>query len=651
MEGAMNVNVGILGHVGGREVRPSRSTMLDVNSTSGITLDLGFSSFLLPLHDDASSDAAQITLVDCPGHASLIKTVIGGAHIIDMALLVIDVVKGIQMQTIESMVLAELSTPHVLVVLNKVDLLPDATRPAQIAAMTKTIRDFLSTSPTLHAVPIVPVSSGDADGTRPPLGMPALLAAMRSNLHVPARSADGPLVYAVDHCFPLRGKGTVLTGTVLSGQLRVNDTIALPMLGVEKKVKSLQMFHASVDKAIQGDRVAIRVHGLDASAMERGLAITPHSLSFSSNLVLRVHQIRFFSLPCASGTKVHVTVGHTTVMAKATYFYHKTHVASTSTSTTASTSPPPPTFDPSVEYSYLAVLDPLTCSDQAEISTPRVVFVLLQLDREVLCPPRSHVVCSRLDTDVNKHVCRIAFHGLVDAAIENVATSIRIGKVKERRGGVDKTLDDPTVVIVKDLFRKETNWDVFRGLRVQNVRTKCVGQLDGPFGKAGKVRAVFPKDDVAVPGDVVVLRFTKILFQDKHDRSLGQSPTIYNDQEGSATTFNEDKGLTGGNKSEGGSTSAALLASVECEKKCRTGLVERLKGETAANGSNPSVIAAGLFATAEEAVEFIGAQVATDAAEVGYVEALFGKAGKVRVVFPDGGTLAKVGQTLRLFEK
>ncbi|RQM31429.1 hypothetical protein B5M09_001272 [Aphanomyces astaci] len=629
--------------------------MLGVNSTSGITLDLGFSSFLLPLHDDvASSDAAQITLVDCPGHASLIKTVIGGAHIIDMALLVIDVVKGIQMQTIESMVLAELSTPHVLVVLNKVDLLPDATRPAQIAAMTKTIRDFLSTSPTLHAAPIVPVSSGDADGTRPPLGMPALLAAMRSNLHVPARSADGPLVYAVDHCFPLRGKGTVLTGTVLSGQLRVNDTIALPMLGVEKKVKSLQMFHASVDKAIQGDRVAIRVHGLDASAMERGLAITPHSLSFSSNLVLRVHQIRFFSLPCASGTKVHVTVGHTTVMAKATYFYHKAHVASTistSTSTTASTSPPPPTFDPSVEYSYLAVLDPLTSSDQAEISTPRVVFVLLQLDREVLCPPRSHVVCSRLDTDVNKHVCRIAFHGRVDAVIENVATSIRIGKVKERRGGVDKTLDDPTVVIVKDLFRKETNWDVFRGLRVQNVRTKRVGQLDGPFGKAGKVRAVFPNDDVAVPGDVVVLRFTKILFQDKHDRSLGQSPTIYNDQGGSATTFKEAKGLTGGNKSEGGSTSAALLASVECEKKCRTGLVERLKGETAANGSNPSVIAAGLFATAEEAAEFIGAQVATDAAEVGYVEALFGKAGKIRVVFPDGGTLAKVGQTLRLFEK
>ncbi|RHZ34106.1 hypothetical protein DYB26_012043 [Aphanomyces astaci] len=384
--------------------------------------------------------------------------------------------------------------------------------------------------------------------------------------------------------------------------------------------------------------------------MERGLAITPHSLSFSSNLVLRVHQIRFFSLPCASGTKVHVTVGHTTVMAKATYFYHKAHVASTTTSTTASTSPPQ-TFDPSVEYSYLAVLDPLTCSDQAEISTPRVVFVLLQLDREVLCPPRSHVVCSRLDTDVNKHVCRIAFHGRVDAVIENVATSVRIGKVKERRGVVDKTLDDPAVVIIKEIFRKETNWDVFRGLRVQNVRTKRVGQLDGPFGKAGKVRAVFPNDDVAVPGDVVVLRFTKILFQDKHDRSLGQSPTIYNDQEGSATTFKEDKGSTGGNKSEGGSTSAALLASVECEKKCRTGLVERLKGETATNGSNPSVIAAGLFATAEEAAEFIGAQVATDAAEVGYVEALFGKAGKVRVVFPDGGTFAKVGQTLRLFEK
>ncbi|RHY29671.1 hypothetical protein DYB32_004968, partial [Aphanomyces invadans] len=576
--------------------------------------------------------AAQITLVDCPGHASLIKTVIGGAHIIDMAVLVIDVVKGIQMQTIESMVLAELSTPHVLVVLNKIDLLPVETQSAQITAMTKTIREFLSASPTLHAAPIIAVAAGDADGTRAPRGMSDLLAAMRSHLHVPTRSADGPLVFAVDHCFPLRGKGTVLTGTV-------NDTIALPMLGVEKKVKSLQMFHASVDSAIQGDRVAIRVHGLDSSTMERGLAITPHSLTFSSNLVLPVHQIRFFSLPCPSGSKLHVTVGHTTVMAKATFFYNKMHCASDN-----------PPFDPAIEYSYLPVLDPLSGSAASEGNSPHLapsaVLVLLQLDRPVLCPPHSHVVCSRLDTDVNRQVCRIAFHGRVDATIEDVAASIRIGKVKERRGVVDKSLDDPSVVIVRDLFRKETNWDVFRHLRVQNTRTKAVGHLDGPFGKAGKCRAIFAATD-AVAGDVVVLRFTKTLFQDKaHHLRLRQNPAIYDDP---TTATPRAEALNSDVRAK--QVVEPLLETFECEKKCRTGLVERLKGETAPNGANPSVIAAGLFATAEEAAEFVGAEVATDAAEIGHVEALFGKAGKVRVVFPCGGTMAKVGDIVRLFEK
>eukprot|EP00435_Cladocopium_sp_Y103_P017785 s2472_g4.t1 len=93
----------------------------------GITLDLGFSSFSTdaPEHIQAAGyDAIQWCLVDCPGHASLIRTVIGGAQIIDLCALVIDVNKGIQTQTAECMVVAEILANQLVVILNKIDMLP-----------------------------------------------------------------------------------------------------------------------------------------------------------------------------------------------------------------------------------------------------------------------------------------------------------------------------------------------------------------------------------------------------------------------------------------------------------------------------------------------------------------------------------------------
>ena len=139
----LNINIGVLGHVdsGKTSLVKTLSTLLstaslDKSSQSrqrGITLDLGFSAFLLPLPDqfreneeynyEEDYDYIQITLVDCPGHASLIRTIIGGAQIIDMILLVVDSTKGIQTQTKECLVIAEMTTRDLIVVLNKIDLL------------------------------------------------------------------------------------------------------------------------------------------------------------------------------------------------------------------------------------------------------------------------------------------------------------------------------------------------------------------------------------------------------------------------------------------------------------------------------------------------------------------------------------------------
>ena len=138
----LNFNVGVLGHVdsGKTSLAKALSTVsstasFDKNPQSqerGITLDLGFSSFRvsedLPEALRADYDEIQYTLVDCPGHASLIRTIIGGAQIIDMMILVVDVTKGIQTQTAECLVIGEITCSKMLVVLNKLDLVPADSR-------------------------------------------------------------------------------------------------------------------------------------------------------------------------------------------------------------------------------------------------------------------------------------------------------------------------------------------------------------------------------------------------------------------------------------------------------------------------------------------------------------------------------------------
>ena len=145
----LNINVGILGHVDSGKTSLSRA-LSTVGSTAcfdkhpqskerGITLDLGFSSFMTELPEQLSGQldcgAMQITLVDCPGHASLIRTIIGGAQIIDLMILVIDVNKGIQTQTAECLVIGEITNDKMIIVLNKIDMMPEAGRAEKLAKL------------------------------------------------------------------------------------------------------------------------------------------------------------------------------------------------------------------------------------------------------------------------------------------------------------------------------------------------------------------------------------------------------------------------------------------------------------------------------------------------------------------------------------
>ena len=333
--GVLNINVGIMGHVDSGKTSLARALSTTVSTAGldkhpqsqerGITLDLGFSSFQVPLPDHIREAAQQyqqlqFTLVDCPGHASLIRTIIGGAQIIDLMMLVIDVTKGVQTQTAECLVVGEILMNHLIVVLNKTDMIPPDERDAKIAK-TKTGLAKVFAGTKFKDPVMIPVSATGGSADPPaPVGLTELIDALRAAVYLPPRNPDGALLLSVDHCFPIKGKGTVLTGTVLRGTIKVNDDIELPEFKVTKKVKSMQMFRKSVSKASQGDRVAALVTQLDADKIERAIVCAPGSIPTFSAAVIRVERVRFFKGACPSKRKFHMTVGHTTVMATANFF-------------------------------------------------------------------------------------------------------------------------------------------------------------------------------------------------------------------------------------------------------------------------------------------------------------------------------------------
>jgi selenocysteine-specific elongation factor len=246
----------------------------------GITLDLGFSAFTMTIPPQLLEaagdqyDCLQFTLVDCPGHASLIKTIIGGAQIIDMIVLVIDINKGIQTQTAECIVIGEITTEKIIIVLNKVDMIPAEDREERIEKMKSKLRKVFSSTKFADPVfvltsaavggekvaSVVAFSSGkDKDASLTSVaqatedsingggsvgagkakkgskaaaaaltrvetrGVDALIDVIRSSITMPRRNYQGPFYFAIDHCFPIKGQGTVVTGTVLSGSVKVQE--------------------------------------------------------------------------------------------------------------------------------------------------------------------------------------------------------------------------------------------------------------------------------------------------------------------------------------------------------------------------------------------------------------------------------------------
>jgi elongation factor Tu len=299
-----HVNVGTIGHVDhGKTTLTAAITM--ALSRKGLSAIRTFDSIdnapeerergitIATAHVEYSTANRHYAHVDCPGHADYVKNMITGAAQMDGAILVVAATDGPMPQTREHILLArQVGVPRIVVFLNKVDMVDD---PELIELVEEELRDLL----TKYEFPgsEIPIIKGSAlqaleAGANPATSMDdprfnciwQLMDAVDSYIPIPQRSVDKPFLMPVEDVFSITGRGTVATGRVERGQVKLAEEVELIGLGVHKKtvVTGIEMLRKELDSAMAGDNAGILLRGVDKKEIERGMvlaktgSITPH---------------------------------------------------------------------------------------------------------------------------------------------------------------------------------------------------------------------------------------------------------------------------------------------------------------------------------------------------------------------------------------
>ncbi|MFH1397852.1 MAG: elongation factor Tu [Candidatus Omnitrophota bacterium] len=251
-------------------------------------------------HVEYETDNRHYAHIDCPGHADYIKNMITGAAQMDGAILVVSAVDGPMPQTREHILLArQVNVPSMVVFLNKVDLVTD---PELVDLVEMEVRDLL----TKYGYPgdKTPIIRGSSLKAMQAAGDPNspdikpimdLLKACDEFIPLPVRELDKPLLMAVEDVFTIEGRGTVGTGRIERGKVKLNDEVEIIGLKPEIKktvVTGIEMFRKLLEEGQAGDNVGLLLRGVDKNDIERGMviaapkSITPHTKFKSQVYVL-----------------------------------------------------------------------------------------------------------------------------------------------------------------------------------------------------------------------------------------------------------------------------------------------------------------------------------------------------------------------------
>jgi selenocysteine-specific elongation factor len=230
----------------------------------GITIELGFTFLDLP-------SGIRLGIVDVPGHEKFVKHMVAGVWGIDLVALIIAADEGVMPQTREHLdICSLLRVKKGLIVLTKIDLVDDELLDMVREEVSEVVRNTF-----LRDAPILPVSSTTGEG------IPQLISTLDVlSKEAEERSSRGLLRLPIDRVFIMKGFGTVVTGTIVSGNVSLGETVKILPSGLEGKVRNLQVYNRPVEKAVAGQRAAVNLQGIEASAVERGdVLVHPHTLA------------------------------------------------------------------------------------------------------------------------------------------------------------------------------------------------------------------------------------------------------------------------------------------------------------------------------------------------------------------------------------
>lgn len=243
-------------------------------------------------HVEYETEARHYAHVDCPGHADYIKNMITGAAQMDGAILVVAATDGPMPQTREHILLArQVGVPRIIVFMNKVD----AADPELLDLVEMEIRELLSSykfpgdeipiirGSALHALDAGSASETTADDPRLQC-IYELMDAVDSYIPTPERDVDKPFLMPVEDVFSITGRGTVGTGRIERGKVKVNEEVEIVGFGLHKKTTctGVEMFRKLLEEGYAGDNVGLLLRGIDKKELERGMviakpgSITPH---------------------------------------------------------------------------------------------------------------------------------------------------------------------------------------------------------------------------------------------------------------------------------------------------------------------------------------------------------------------------------------
>ncbi|MDM7272931.1 elongation factor Tu, partial [Sulfurihydrogenibium azorense] len=297
VRGKEHLNVGTIGHVDhGKTTLTAAITY--VQSKKGLAKFVGYADIdkapeerergitINITHVEYETEKRHYAHVDCPGHADYIKNMITGAAQMDGAILVVSAADGPMPQTREHVLLArQVNVPYIVVFLNKCDMVDDE---ELIDLVEMEVRELLSKYDFPgDEVPVIRGSALGALNDDPKWfkSVEDLLKAMDEYIPTPPRETDKPFLMAVEDVFTITGRGTVVTGRVERGTLKIGDEVEIVGLSEEKKktvVTGIEMFRKQLDEAIAGDNVGVLLRGITKDEVERGQVlakpgtITPH---------------------------------------------------------------------------------------------------------------------------------------------------------------------------------------------------------------------------------------------------------------------------------------------------------------------------------------------------------------------------------------